>query len=168
MPRHGDRFSKERSPGKDMSSEAHLSRRHTDSHADVFIKPEAVEHEHHNRDSGDHCNRRHKSKHDPNPPSDVPTRASHRLREPVVIKQEHSHKKRRLRSPVVLRDEHRHRGLNQHSLNFQNHSDGRHSQTTFAKSGLLNQNDPGPTQKQRANFGLSGKLFRATYSPRMR
>ncbi|KAF8568930.1 hypothetical protein P879_01188 [Paragonimus westermani] len=158
MPRHGSRYSREKSPRKDMSSETHLSRRHTDSHADIFIKPEPVEHEHHNRKTGDYCGRRHKSKHDPSPPSDAPTRASHRLREPIVIKQENSHKKRRLHSPVVLHDEHRHRGSNQHSPDFQNQSDGRRSQASFARSGLLDQKNIAPTQRQRANFGLSGKL----------
>ncbi|KAA0194192.1 Smad nuclear-interacting protein 1 [Fasciolopsis buskii] len=81
-----------------------------------------------------------------------------RLREPVVIKQEETHRKRaRLHSPKILAEESP-EDRSAHSRR-RSHLD---RNANLGHSGLLDKSSAPPVQKQKANFGLSGKLTEDT------
>ncbi|TPP67706.1 Smad nuclear-interacting protein 1 [Fasciola gigantica] len=91
-----------------------------------------------------------------------PSSKDHRLREPVVIKEEDNPGRRpRLHSPKILRDE----GTGSetiHSHRRAHRNEKASYSSSLGRSGLLDRPSAAPVQKQRANFGLSGKLTEDT------
>lgn len=140
-------------------------------------------------DSERHRKSRHVHKHSPKPTSYVSTKVSirnenneetssvslkvespdvprntnrfnrRRLHEPVIIKDEFPVRPKRIHSPVILKDGEESQNR---SYRHSHSSTGWGSRHNLNRSGLLDQSTNEPVKKQKADFGLSGKLTEDT------